>query len=106
MNGPAGSGGAATGDGGTYPLPVDAGQTGFLTWTYNGQPVGFYLPPPTDEPLPVVMFLHGCRNDPVTADWWIIAALNQVEPCAVLLPYRPADESPTCSAWGGQPGTR
>lgn len=93
--------GGATGDGGDYPLPVDAGQTGFMTWTYNGQPVGFYLPPPTDEPLPIVMFLHGCRNDPVTANWWIIDALNQVEPCAVLLPYRPADESPTCSAWGG-----
>jgi predicted esterase len=88
-------------DGGTYPLPVDAGQTGFLSWTYNGQPVGFYLPPPTGEPLPIVMFLHGCNNNPVTPNWWIIAALNKVEPCAVLLPFRPADESPTCSAWGG-----
>jgi predicted esterase len=96
-----GAGFVATGDGGTEPLPVDAGQTGFMTWTYNGQPVGFYLPPPTGKPLPVVMFLHGCKNNPVTANWWIIAALNQVEPCAVLLPYRPADESPTCSAWGG-----
>ena len=96
-----GAGSVATGDGGTYPLPVDAGQTGFLTWTYNGQPVGFYLPPPTDKPLPIVMFLHGCKNNPVTANWWIIAALNQVEPCAVLLPFRPEDESPTCSAWGG-----
>jgi predicted esterase len=94
-----GAGFVATDDGGT--LPVDAGQTGFLTWTYNGQPVGFYLPPPTGKPLPIVMFLHGCKNNPVTANWWIIAALNQVEPCAVLLPYRPADESPTCSAWGG-----
>jgi predicted esterase len=88
-------------DGGPYPLPVDAGQTGFLTWTYNGQPVGFYLPPPTGKPLPVVMFLHGCGNNPVNANWWIIAALNKVEPCAVLLPFRPADESPSCSAWGG-----
>lgn len=96
-----GAGFVATGDGGTEPLPVDAGQTGFLTWTYNGQPVGFYLPPPTGKPLPIVMFLHGCKNNPVTANWWIIAALNRVEPCAVLLPYRPADESPTCSAWGG-----
>jgi poly(3-hydroxybutyrate) depolymerase len=92
---------AGNADGGTYPLPVDAGQTGFVTWTYNGQPVGFYLPPPTGMPLPVVMFLHGCKNNPVTPTWWIIDALNQVEPCAVLLPFRPADESPTCSAWGG-----
>jgi predicted esterase len=88
-------------DGGIYPLPLDAGQTGFLTWTYNGQPVGFYLPPPTDKPLPIVMFLHGCGNNPVTPSWWIIDALNKVEPCAVLLPFRPKDESPTCSAWGG-----
>jgi predicted peptidase len=96
-----GSSNRADGDGGTYPLPVDAGQTGFFTWTYHGQPVGLYLPAPTGRPLPVVMFLHGCGNDPVNPSWWIIDALNQVEPCAVLLPFRPADESPTCSAWGG-----
>ncbi len=87
--------------GGSYPPPVDGGPDGFFTWTYNGQPVGFYLPPPTGHPLPVVMFLHGCGNDPVTPTWWIIDALNRVEPCAVLLPFRPKDESPTCSAWGG-----
>ena len=88
-------------DGGIYPLPVDAGQTGFFTWTYNGQPVGFYRPAVTDKPLPIVMFLHGCGGNPVTPSWWIIEALNKVEPCAVLLPFRPKDESPTCSAWGG-----
>jgi predicted esterase len=93
--------GSISPDGGTYPLPVDAGQTGFLTWTYHGQPVGLYLPAPTDHPLPIVMFLHGCHNDPIDPNWWIIAAANAVEPCAVLLPFRPADESPTCSAWGG-----
>jgi predicted esterase len=100
----AGSGGVGTGGsatGGTYPLPDDVDETGFLTWTYHGQPVGFYIPPPSDEPLPVVMFLHGCGNDPVDPNWWIIDALNSVEPCAVLLPFRPEDESPTCSAWGG-----
>lgn len=84
-----------------YPLPSGAGQGGFVTWTYHGQPVGLYLPVPTDKPVPIVMFLHGCGNDPVVSNWWIIAALNQIEPCAVLLPFRPKDESPTCSAWGG-----
>jgi predicted esterase len=90
--------GTAT-DGGVYLLPVDAGQSGFMTWTYNGQPVGFYLPAQSDKPLPVVMFLHGCGNDPVNPNWWIIAALNKIEPCAVLLPFRPQEEG--CSAWGG-----
>lgn len=88
-------------DGDDYPLPTDAGQSGFLTWTYHGQPVGLYLPAPTGKPLPIVMFLHGCGNNPVVPTWWIVAALNQIEPCAVLLPFRPKEESPTCSAWGG-----
>ncbi len=99
--GGAGGAGASGGAGSDYPLPAEAGEPGFHSWTYNGQPVGFYLPETTDEPLPVVMFLHGCGGNPVDPNWWTIDALNAVEPCAVLLPYRPADESPTCSAWGG-----
>lgn len=98
---PVGGEGEGEGEGGAYPLPDEAEQSGFFTWTYHGQPVGFFLPEATGEPLPVVMFLHGCGNDPVTPNWWIIDALNRVEPCAVLLPFRPRDESPTCSAWGG-----
>jgi predicted peptidase len=80
----------------------DAGaETGFLTWQYNGQPVGMYLPPPTGKPLPVVMFLHGCNNDPIDPNFWMIDALNRIEPTALLLPFRPAGEDATCSSWGG-----
>lgn len=74
-------------------------QAGLVTWTYRGQPVGLYLPPATGKPLPVVMFLHGYTNDPISPSHWIISALNAVEPCAVFLPYRPPSE--TASAWGG-----
>ncbi|HEX2958745.1 MAG TPA: hypothetical protein VHO70_18060, partial [Chitinispirillaceae bacterium] len=42
----------------------DADQ--FITWTYKETPMGLYLPKQTDKPLPVVMFLHGCHNDPVS----------------------------------------
>ncbi len=99
VGGACSDGARSGGDGGAWP--ADAAAAGFSTWTYHGQPVGFYLPPATGGPLPVVMFLHGCGNDPVSPSWWIIGALSAIEPCAVLLPFRPAAESPTCSAWGG-----
>ena len=76
-------------------------KTGFITWTYNGQPVGMYVPAPTGKPLPIVMFLHGCTGDPIYPSFWMIEALNKIEPTALLLPFRPADEDTTCSAWGG-----
>ena len=76
-------------------------ETGFITWTYNGQPVGMYVPAPTGKPLPIVMFLHGCTGDPIYPSFWMIEALNKIEPTALLLPFRPADEDTTCSAWGG-----
>ena len=48
----------------------------FITWTYNETPMGLYLPEITDTPLPVVMFLHGCNNNPISRYHWIISALN------------------------------
>jgi predicted peptidase len=60
-----------------------------------------YVPAPTGKPLPIVMFLHGCTGDPIDPSFWMIAALNNIEPTALLLPFRPADEDTTCSAWGG-----
>lgn len=75
----------------------------FTTWTYNEAPMGLYLPPPTGMPLPVVMFLHPCHNDPVYEGLWINGAVNAVEPTAVFLPTAP--ETPnteySCADWGG-----
>jgi hypothetical protein len=48
--------------------------------------MGLYLPAQTDKPLPIVMFLHGCHNDPVSRYHWVLSALNAIEPCAVFLP--------------------
>lgn len=66
-------------------------------------PMGLYLPPPTGKPLPVVMFLHPCHNDPVYEWLWINTALNAIEPTAVFLPTAP--ETPnteySCADWGG-----
>jgi len=76
-------------------------QTGFSTWSYQGTPMGLYVPASTGTPLPVVMYLHGCHNDPVSPDYWIIAALNAVEPVAVFLPTAPPSIDFTCADWGG-----
>lgn len=56
-----------------------------------------------NEPLPVVMFLHGCNNNPVSSYHWIIAALNAIEPCAVFLPTAPPTPNTPypCADWGG-----
>ena len=85
---------------GNTSQPDGGQQTGFITWTYNGQPVGMYVPAPTGKPLPIVMFLHGCTGDPIDPSFWMIEALNNIEPTALLLPFRPADDT-TCSSWGG-----
>lgn len=81
---------------------VSASDT-FITWTYNETPMGLFLPEKTDKPLPVVMFLHGCHNNPVNRYHWILSALNAIEPCAVFLPTAP--ETPntqySCADWGG-----
>ena len=80
-------------------VPDSGQQPEFITWTYNGQPVGLYLPDAAGSPLPVVMFLHGYTNDPITSPPWIIDAVNAIEPCAVFVPFRPEEEG--ASAWGG-----
>ncbi|NLG16137.1 MAG: hypothetical protein GX556_02265 [Fibrobacter sp.] len=80
----------------------DDGQ--FITWSFEGTPMGLYLPDQTaGEPLPIVMFLHGCHNDPVIQYHWIITALNEIEPCAVFLPTAPETENTpySCADWGG-----
>lgn len=75
----------------------------FRTWTFRDAPTGLYLPPSSGKPLPVVMFLHPCQNDPVHEWLWINAAVNAIEPTAVFLPTAP--ETPngqnSCSDWGG-----
>ena len=78
-----------------------AKDAGSITWTYNNKDVRLYLPAATGKPLPVVMYLHACQNDNVYAGDWIISALNQVEPCAVLLPTAPPAIDFVCADWGG-----
>jgi predicted esterase len=75
----------------------------FITWTYMETPMGLYLPAKTDKQLPAVMFLHGCHNDPISKDLWIISALNEIEPCAVFLPTAPETQNTqySCADWGG-----
>lgn len=98
-NGGSQGGGARTPPDATSPADGTQ-ETGFLTWTYDGTPMGLYLPAPTGKPLPVVMYLHGCHNDPVYSDFWLISALNALEPCAVFLPTAPPLDD-MCADWGG-----
>ncbi len=75
----------------------------FVTWNYGDTTMGLYVPASNGKKLPVVMFLHGCNNDPVSPELWIIKALNDIEPCAVFIPTAPPDlhtEYP-CADWGG-----
>ncbi len=95
------SAGGAAGDsaGGAPP-------TGFTTWTYDEAKMGLYVPPEASGPLPVLMYLHGCHNDPVYPGYWIISAANEIEPCAVFLPTAPPATTPPysdypCADWGG-----
>jgi len=78
--------------------PVDSSR--FITWTYNETPLGLYLPKSTGKPLPVVMYLHYCTGTPVYPEFWIVPALNALEPCAVFLPTAPALDN-NCADWGG-----
>ncbi|MEN9308864.1 MAG: hypothetical protein RL173_2796 [Fibrobacterota bacterium] len=82
---------------------VTSDSVQFHTWTYMDAPMGLYLPPPTGKPLPVVMFLHPCNNDPVYEGLWINAALNAIEPTAVFLPTAPVTPNTeySCADWGG-----
>lgn len=81
--------------------PDSALATGFITWTYKDKPMGMYVPPSTGKPLPVLMYLHACHNDPVYSTYWIIETANAVEPCAVFLPTAPPAIDFTCADWGG-----
>ena len=89
--------------------PDGAQEIGFITWTYNETPMGLYVPAPTGKPLPVVMFLHGHDGNPVYPDFWLIPAVNAIEPCAVFLPTAPplddmgADWGGTYDSWGLRP---
>ena len=89
--------------------PDGAQKIGFTTWTYKETPMGLYVPAPTGKPLPVVMFLHGHDGDPVYPDFWLISAVNAIEPCAVFLPTAPplddmgADWGGTYDSWGLRP---
>jgi predicted peptidase len=46
------------------------------------------------------MYLHGCHNDPVYSEYWLISAVNELEPCAVFLPTAPPLDD-MCADWGG-----
>jgi predicted peptidase len=97
----AGDGGSASQDAADAGSSDAAQEAGSITWTYHDKEMRLYLPAPTGKPLPVMMYLHACNNDNVYAGDWIIAALNQVEPCAVLLPTAPPSMDYTCADWGG-----
>jgi predicted peptidase len=77
-----------------------AQEPGFITWTYNETPMGLHVPASTGKSLPVVMYLHGCHNDPVYSEYWLIPAVNAIEPCAVFLPTAPPLDD-MCADWGG-----
>jgi predicted peptidase len=84
-------------------LKVNNDSAEFITWSYNDTAMGLYLPVTTNKKLPVVMFFHGCHNNPVSSDLWIIKTLNNIEPCAVFIPTAPPElntEYP-CADWGG-----
>lgn len=82
-------------------LPI-VGSTVGIGWVADyGQPVGLYVPAPTGKPFPIIMYLHGCGNNPIYPDFWIISAVNEMEPCAVLLPYAPQGPDAMCADWGG-----
>lgn len=82
---------------------LDSDSSRFETWTYGEAPMGLFLPARIETTTPIVLFLHGCHNDPVHPGHWIIQALNDIEPTAVFLPTAP--ETPNteypCADWGG-----
>jgi predicted peptidase len=80
-------------------------QESFVIWKSGyGQDYALYLPAnPAGEPLPVVTYFHGAgpEANPCYRQFWIIDAVNKVEPCAVLLPRHPYSEADNGAAWGG-----
>lgn len=79
------------------------GSSQFLKWNYKGANMGLYLPPSTVQNPPIVMYLHYCSGDPVSENFWIIPALNAIEPTTVFLPTAPPEVNTQypCADWGG-----
>lgn len=87
-----------------YFAPVHGqDKSQFLTWDYQGASMGFYLPTAPADDLPIVMYLHYCTGNPVYETFWIVSALNAIEPTAVFLPTAPAGTGGqnSCADWGG-----
>jgi predicted peptidase len=84
----------------TGPYPARTASE-IVKWADSkGQQLPLYLPvQPAGASVPIVMYLHYYTGDPINSQPWIITSLNQYEPCAVFLPYRPSSEG--ASAWGG-----
>jgi predicted peptidase len=83
---------------------VDGSKELFLTWAASSQDYALFVPAnPSGKPLPVVMYLHGAGNypGPTYRSFWIIDALNRIEPCAVFLPHHPYNEADQGAGWGG-----
>jgi predicted peptidase len=80
---------------------IGTDESGLFSWTdADDNKFGLYLPEDwSGANLPVVMFLHGYTGNPIGLTPWIVSALNDIEPCAVFLPFRPSSEG--ASAWGG-----
>jgi len=75
----------------------------FLTWNYKSANMGLYLPPSTVHNPPIVMYLHYCTGNPVYENFWIVPALNAIEPTAVFLPTALPEVNTqySCADWGG-----
>lgn len=82
--------------------PPEGTLSQFLTWSYKNANMGLYLPPSTVENPPIVMYLHYCSGNPVSESFWIVPALNAIEPSAVFLPtIGEVNTQYPCSDWGG-----
>lgn len=76
----------------------------FVTWKTQSQDYALYIPPRArGQKLPVVMYLHGAGDYPGPGyrAFWLIDALNAIEPCAVYLPHHPYNPLEQGAGWGG-----
>lgn len=80
------------------PLPAPAGMAVLREGTMD---YGLYTPAGVDpsRQYPLVLYLHGYTVKPLADEPWQVAALQELEPCFVLIPTCP--ESDGASAWGG-----
>lgn len=83
--------------------PPEGTDSQFLTWEYKSANMGLHLPPSSVKNPPIVMYLHYCTGNPVYGSFWIIPAVNAIEPTAVFLPTAPAEVNTQypCADWGG-----